>query len=128
MTTRINPTSWNLPLGYDQAQLRPMPAQLLTLAGQTSVDGDGALLHEGDVPAQLRQALANVEELLVAGGMGFADVLSMTVYTTDVDAALGGWGGAVERLAPATPPATLVGVTRLAAPGMAVEIVVQAGR
>ena len=41
MTTsldRINTTAWNLPLGFDQAQLRPAPGRLLTLAGQGSLD------------------------------------------------------------------------------------------
>jgi enamine deaminase RidA (YjgF/YER057c/UK114 family) len=127
---RINPTTWNLPLGFDQAQLRPAPARLLTLAGQGPVDESGALLHEGDVTAQLALAMANVEQLLATGGMDLGDVLTMTVFTTDVDAALAGYGAIVERLAlvGATPPATLVGVTRLALPGMAVEITVQAGR
>ena len=46
---RINPTSWNVPLGFDQAQLRSTPERLLTLAGQGPVDESGALLHEGDV-------------------------------------------------------------------------------
>jgi len=74
--------------------------------------------------------MANVEALLALGGMDLRDVLSMTVHTTDVDAALAGYGAIVERLtlAGATPPATLVGVTRLAIPGMDVEITVQAGR
>lgn len=126
----INPTTWNLPLGYDQAQLRRFPERLLTLAGQGSLDESGALLHEGDVTAQLALAMANVEALLGAGGMDLGDVLALTVHTTDVDAALAGYGAVLERLAlaGATPPATLVGVTRLAVPGMAVEITVQAGR
>jgi enamine deaminase RidA (YjgF/YER057c/UK114 family) len=127
---RINPTSWNVPLGFDQAQLRSTPERLLTLAGQGPVDESGALLHEGDVTAQLALAMANVEALLALGGMDLRDVLSMTVHTTDVDAALAGYGAIVERLrlAGATPPATLVGVTRFAISGMDVEITVQAGR
>ena len=110
---RINPTSWNVPLGFDQAQLRSTPERLLTLAGQGPVDESGALLHEGDVTAQLALAMANVKALLALGGMDLRDVLSMTVHTTDVDAALAGYGAIVERLtlAGATPPATLVGVT-----------------
>ena len=54
----------------------------------------------------------------------------MTIYTTDVDATLAAYDAITERLAlaGATPPATLLGVTRLAIPGMAVEIDVTAGR
>jgi enamine deaminase RidA (YjgF/YER057c/UK114 family) len=127
---RINPTTWNAAFGFDQAQLRPAPAQLLILAGQGPVDADGALLHEGDVPAQLALALANVESVLAAGGMDLGDVLRLTVHATDVDAVLAAYDVLAERLAAAgaTPPMTLLGVSRLAIPGMAVELEVTAGR
>ncbi len=127
---RINPTTWNLGFHYDQAQLRPTPMQLLTVAGQGSIDAEGQFLHEGDVAAQMALAVANVEGLLASGGMDLRDVLRLTIYVTDIDAALGAYGSLVERLAAlgATPPATLVEVCRLAIPGMAVEIDATAGR
>ncbi|RZS79938.1 enamine deaminase RidA (YjgF/YER057c/UK114 family) [Motilibacter rhizosphaerae] len=129
-TVHINPTTWNAGFHYDQAQLRRAPEMLLTLAGQGPVDASGQLLHPGEVAPQLAAAFANVEELLAAGGMGLRDVLRMTVFTTDVDGTLAAYGAIVSRLAAAgaTPPATLVGVTRLAIPGMTVEIEVTAGR
>lgn len=127
-TTRINPSSWNLTLGFDQAQLRPAPTRLLTCAGQGSVDRDGRLVHEGDVTAQIALAVENVEDLLHRAGMDVGDVLQLTVHATDVDAVLAGYGLIAERFAPATPPATLVGVQRLAVPGMLVEITATAGR
>jgi enamine deaminase RidA (YjgF/YER057c/UK114 family) len=127
---RINPTTWNAAFGYDQAQLRPAPARLLTLAGQAATDADGALLHPGDMGAQFARATANVEELLAAGGMDLGDVHALTVYVTDMDAAFAAYGVLAARLAAAgaTPPATLVGVARLAHPGMLVEITATAGR
>ena len=127
---RINPTTGNLGFHYDQAQLRPAPRQLLTVAGQGSIDADGQFLHEGDVAAQMALAVANVEDLLAGGGMDLRDVLRLTIYVTDMDAARGAYGSLVERLAAlgATPPATLVEVRRLAIPGMAVEIDATAGR
>lgn len=127
---RLNPNIWSAAFGYDQGQLRAYPRQLLTVAGQGSVNDDGVLLHAGDVTAQLALAMHNVETVLAAGGMDLRDVTRLVVYTTDVDATLGGYGAVVERLARvgATPPATLLGVTRLALPGMAVEIDVTAAR
>ena len=127
---RINPTPWSAAFGFDQAQLRPAPARLLTAAGQGPVDESGALLHEGDPAAQLALALANVEDVLAAAGMDFTDVLRLTVYATDVDAVLAHFGVLGERLARvgATPPMTLVGVARLALPGMVVELEITAGR
>ncbi|WP_375496586.1 RidA family protein [uncultured Jatrophihabitans sp.] len=57
-------------------------------------------------------------------------MLSLTIYVTDMDAALVAYGVLTERLdaAGATPPATLVGVSRLAIPSMLVEITVTTGR
>jgi enamine deaminase RidA (YjgF/YER057c/UK114 family) len=129
-TTRINPTSWNLGFHYDQAQLRPAPSRILTVAGQGSIDADGTFLHADDVAAQMALATANVEDMLARGGMDLRDVTRLVVYVTDMDAALASYGVLVERLAAlgATPPATLVEVSRLAVPGMAVEIDATAGR
>lgn len=128
--TRINPTTWNEPFGFDQAQLRPTPKRLLTLAGQGPVDSDGNLMHADDVAGQVALAMANVEIVLAAGGMDLGDVLQMTVHAVDVDAVVAAYAGIGRRLAAygATPPSTLVGVTRLSIPGMAVEITVTAGR
>ena len=127
---RINPTTWNEPFGFDQAQLRRAPKWALTVAGQGPVDGDGQLMHEDDVAAQVAQAMVNVETVLAAAGMDLRDVFGMTVYAVDVDAVLAAYGAIGRRLAAcgATPPSTLVGVARLAIPGMAVEITVTAGR
>ncbi len=129
-TTHINPMSWCAELGYDQAQLRRAPSQLLTVAGQGPVDDNGFLLHEGDVCAQLSLTMRNVETVLAAAGMDLGDVTRMTVYVTDMDAALASWGAVTERLvlAAAAPPITLLGVSRLTIPGMAVQIEVTAAR
>jgi enamine deaminase RidA (YjgF/YER057c/UK114 family) len=127
---RINPTLRRTAFGFDQAQLRTMPAQLLTIAGQGPVDDDGNLLHEGDVCAQLSLTMRHISTVLDAADMTFADIIRISIYTTDVDATLAAYGAILEHLAPvgATPPATLLGVTRLAIPGMAVEIDVTAAR
>ena len=126
----INPTAWSAAFGFDQAQLRPAPAQLLTVSGQGPVDDAGALLHEDDPAAQLALAVENVETVLAAAGMDLSDVLRLTIYATDVDAVLAHYDVLAERLARvgATPPMTLVGVARLALPGMLVELEITAGR
>ena len=54
--------------------------------------------------------------------MTIADVVRLTVYTTDVDALLAGYGSAAEALAPNLPAMTLIGVSRLAFPELKVEI------
>lgn len=68
--------------------------------------------------------------MLAAAGMDLRDVLRMTIYAVDIDAVLRSYTAICERLSAsgATPPTTLIGVTRLAIPGMDVEIDVTAGR
>jgi enamine deaminase RidA (YjgF/YER057c/UK114 family) len=128
--TRINPSPWSQAVGYDQAQLRPYPSQLLTVAAQASTDSDGSLLHDGDVVAQMALAVRNLEEILDEAGMTLADLTRLTVYAVDVAQVHTAHAALFEPLAAAgaTPPITLVGVTSLAAPGMAVALEATAAR
>lgn len=123
-TARINPTAWSQRFGYDQGQLRTGVTSVLTIAGQGPVDADGRLLHEGDVPAQMALALANVAAVVEQAGMRMADVAMLRIHVTDLDAAFAAYDIVVEHLASvgSTAPATLVEVSRLALPGMVVEI------
>ncbi len=123
-TARINPTSWSQRFGYDQGQLRTGVTSVLTIAGQGPTDAEGRLLHEGDVPAQMALALANVEQVVAAAGMRMADVAMLRIHVTDLDAVFPAYDTIVERLAAvgSAAPATLVEVSRLALPGMVVEI------
>jgi len=62
--------------------------------------------------------------VLAGAGMTLADLVTLTVYTTDVDLLLEHYGVLVARLggAGATPATTLLGVTRLAIPTLLVEL------
>ncbi len=53
-------------------------------AGQVSVDGGGNLIGEGDVGAQTRQVLENIQGVLKEGGAAIADVMKTTVYLADI--------------------------------------------
>jgi len=83
--TSINPHSWTVALGFDQAQLIEGHKRLLVCSGQDAVDADGKPQHPGDMAAQLELALDNLEAILAAGDMTFANVVRLNVYTTDVD-------------------------------------------
>ncbi|GAA1876776.1 RidA family protein [Williamsia serinedens] len=127
---RINPTPWSEVFGYDQAQVRPAPTRLLALAGQGPVDDTGALRHVDDIGGQIDLTLTNIETLLELAGMGWPDVVRLAIYTTDMDGVLAEYARISTRLAAAnaSPPATLLGVARLALPGMALEIEVTAAQ
>ena len=122
--TAINPWDWSLKLGYNQAEIVEGASRQLVCAGQTAVDESGNPSHPDDMRGQIGQALDNLEAVLAKAGMGFADVVRLVVYSTDVDAALqnfdllGARFGAVN----CAPPMTLLGVTRLALPGLLFEI------
>jgi enamine deaminase RidA (YjgF/YER057c/UK114 family) len=81
----INPWSWSIKLGFDQAQLIEGHRRLLVCSGQDAVDADGNPQHPGDMAAQLELALDNLEAVLAAADMTLANVVRLNAYTTDVD-------------------------------------------
>lgn len=119
-----NPWAWQDNFGFVQGHEASGAQRALFCAGQTSLDADGNPLHPGDMGAQLMQAMDNLETVLGQAGMSLADVVRLNVYTTDVDAVVGGYEGVVSRLAEAgcRPASTLLGVARLAFPELMVEI------
>ena len=122
--TAVNPWPWSLNFGYNQAEMLIGANRHLVCAGQTSVDADGNPQHPGDMRRQIALALDNLEAVLYAAGMGVADVVRLTLYTTDVDEALKHFDILGSRFGPAdaAPPMTLLGVTRLALPPLMFEI------
>jgi enamine deaminase RidA (YjgF/YER057c/UK114 family) len=122
--TPVNPWPWSLQYAYNQAEVVEGHQRMLVCAGQTATDADGAPAHAGDIAAQLTLALDNLDAVLSAGSMSLRDVVRLTIYTTDVDALFPHYGILTKRLASAEvmPPATLLGVARLAFPELLVEI------
>jgi enamine deaminase RidA (YjgF/YER057c/UK114 family) len=120
----VNPWSWQEPYGFVHGNVVPAGARTLYVAGQASTDDEGNPVHAGDMLAQVRQSLANVETVLHAAGMTLADVVRMNFYTTDVDAFFEAHELLVQRYAEAgcKPASTLLGVARLAFPEMLVEL------
>ena len=53
------------------------------MSGTASIDGEGWVVHPGDVLRQLDRALENVDALLVAGEMQLADLTHLIVYLRD---------------------------------------------
>ena len=74
--------------------------------------------------AQIILALDNLEAVLKEAGMELSNVTKLGVYATDVDDALKNFDLMGMRFAPhqVAPPMTLLGVTRLANPGLLIEI------
>jgi enamine deaminase RidA (YjgF/YER057c/UK114 family) len=122
--TAVNPWDWSLKLGYNQAEIVEGATRQVICAGQTAVDAEGNPQHPGDMRGQIGLALDNLAAVLDGAGMDLSHVTRLGIYATDVDEALKNFDllgmrfGAVRN----APPMTLLGVTRLAIPGLLFEI------
>jgi enamine deaminase RidA (YjgF/YER057c/UK114 family) len=121
---RINPAELGRPSGFSQA-VSATASRMVFLAGQLGT-GPGGKVVTGGVVAQFEQALANLLTALAAAGGQPADLVSLTIYLTDVEdyQAHGRQIGAVWRQLAGTeyPAMAGVGVTRLWDPEALVEI------
>ena len=94
------------------------------LRGQTSVDENGAPQHVGDMAGQIALAADNLDAVLRAADMTYANLVRLNFYTTDVGSYLANAGVLGERLGAAgvAPAGTLLGVATLAFPELLIEI------
>lgn len=122
--TPVNPWSWSLNVGYNQAEILEGAERQLICAGQTAVDAEGNPQHFDDMRSQISLALDNLEAVLSAADMSLANITRLSIYTTDMDEAMKHFDVFGSRFGPvdAAPPMTLLGVTRLAIPGLMFEI------
>ena len=101
---------------------------LLFVSGCAPLDGQGRLVGQGDVVAQTRQVLSNLGATLTAAGFTPADVVKVTVFLTNIDDRPRINPLRQEFFGASRPASTLVEVSRLAVPGMLVEIEAIAAR
>jgi enamine deaminase RidA (YjgF/YER057c/UK114 family) len=100
-------------------------AETLYISGQVAIDADGNTVGSGDLAAQTRQVMENLQTALRAAGATFADVVKITTFVVDYEPAQRAAIAAVRAnyLPQENPPAsTLVGVQSLAADDWLIEI------
>ena len=121
--TPINPWSWSISLGFDQAQLIEGQQRLLVCSGQDAV-ADGSPQHPGDMAAQIDLALDNVEAVLAGADMTLANIVRLNAYTTDMDELLEHWTALTDRFGKSDDrfATTLLGVAQLPAPELLVML------
>lgn len=122
--TAVNPWPWSLEFGFNQGELVDGHSRELFASGQSAMSADGQPQHPGDLAAQIRLSLDNLEAVLAGAGMDLSHVVRLNIYTTDVDSLFANYGLIAERLGAAevAPPGCLLGVQRLAFPELMVEL------
>jgi enamine deaminase RidA (YjgF/YER057c/UK114 family) len=111
----INPDGMMPPVGFSHVAVAA-PGRLVFLAGQTAHQADGTVAGS-TMAEQFAAAIANVAAALTAAGATPADVVSLQIFTPDVEAYR------TESKA-IYPPMALFGVTRLYDTAALVELVV----
>lgn len=119
----IQPDGWARPRGYSNGVVAS--GRVLAIGGQIGWNA-AQVFERHDFVGQFDQALANVRAVVDAAGGRPEDIVSMTIYVTDLDAyrqslaALGPvWKRHLGRVYPAM---ALVGVAGLVEPEAQVEI------
>lgn len=100
------------------------PGSLVFTAGACPLDDDGSVVAPGDVSAQARVVMDNLEVALAAAGCRLADVARSTVYVASADRAdlVAAWRVVRERFGDHDAPSTLLGVAALGYPDQLVEV------
>jgi enamine deaminase RidA (YjgF/YER057c/UK114 family) len=103
---------------------------LVFAAGACPLDENGVVVAAGDLESQTHRAVDHLLTALALHGCGSEEILKTTVYVATSNRAelVRAWSVVQERLAPARPPSTLLGVSVLGYPDQLVEIEAIAGR
>jgi 2-iminobutanoate/2-iminopropanoate deaminase len=116
----LNPPGLPAPISHYANGVRV--GDTIYVSGQVALDGQGRIVGPGDVVAQTRQVLDNIQAVLAAGGATLVDVVKVTVFLANVDDRPRVNEVRMAYFGAHRPASTLVEVSRLALPGLLVEI------
>lgn len=122
MIDSFSPSNVWAPFGAFSMGVIQGDGQVLYLKGQVSLDRDGKIVGQGDMRAQTRQVVENIQTVLRAVGGEMSDVMSLTQYTTDIARFMTCGDIRKEYFAPPYPITTTVEVARLYDPNLMLEI------
>lgn len=122
MAESYNPDDVWVPFGAFSMMVLQGEGQIVHLKGQVSLDKSGAIIGAGDMRAQVRQVLTNIETVLGTVGGRTSDIVSLTHFTTDIEAFMQTGDVRSEFFAAPFPTTTTVEVAALYHPDLVIEI------
>jgi 2-iminobutanoate/2-iminopropanoate deaminase len=112
---------WEKEYGYAQAV---KVGDKIYVSGQVSHDDKGDIVGRGDIEVQMRQAYANIQNVLAQYGVTMENIVDETLFVTDMDAAFAAAVKCRQDVFSGTPvvASTIVQIQRLAFPELMIEI------
>lgn len=80
----INPSSLAKPIGFSHG-IMTTGGRLLFLAGQTGRDAEGRITAPGNVVAQYKQIMRNLQTVILSAGGTMEDITKLTIFVRDRD-------------------------------------------
>jgi 2-iminobutanoate/2-iminopropanoate deaminase len=113
--------AWEKEYGYAQAV---KVGDTIYVSGQVSHDDKGDIVGRGDMEVQMRQAYANIQNVLAQYGVTMENIVDETLFVTDMDAAFAAAVKCRQDVFSGTPvvASTIVQIQRLAFPELMIEI------
>lgn len=122
MADAFNPPGVVVPFGiFSNAAWQPQ-GETLHIAGQVARDETGALVGTANMAAQTRQVLENIAKILASVGGLMDDIVTLTVFVTDMTDLKKIHEVRAEYFNKPYPASTLVKVSGLVEPEMLIEI------
>ena len=122
MTDGFNAPGVVKPFGIFSGAAWQPEGKVLHISGQVSQEVDGTTVGVGDITAQTRQVLKNIDKILESVGGQMADIAKVTVFVTDMSMLEEIHRVRSEFFDPPYPASSLVQVVGLVDPDFLIEI------
>jgi 2-iminobutanoate/2-iminopropanoate deaminase len=112
---------WEKEYGYSQAV---KVGDTIYISAQVSHDDEGKIVGQGDMEAQMRQAYANIQEMLEKYGATMDNVIDEVLFVADMNTAFAAAVKCRQEVFSGQPvvASTIVQIQRLAFPDLMIEI------
>jgi 2-iminobutanoate/2-iminopropanoate deaminase len=122
MVDAVDPSEIWPPFGAFSMAVIQGDGQIVHLKGQVSLDHKGQIVGAGDMRAQVRKVLENIQTVLASMGGQMGDVVSLVHYANDIEAFMQTGDIRGQFFAAPFPVTTTVEVGRLYHPDLLIEI------